>query len=272
MSINDLVEKVLPIAKEMAYGAARVIMSVYQTDFSVQIKDDNSPVTLADLNSDIIIRTLININFPTHSILTEEGEDDKERLNSEYIWIIDPLDGTKNFVNKDGEFAINIALVKEHQPILGLVMLPVSGELYYAVAGYGSYYVKNRGAKEERIHVSNKDNDLILLTSVFHKNEDELKLSKMFKERIKEQRQVGSSIKACLIAKGEADVSFRFNPNTKEWDTCAPQLIVEEAGGYFTQPDGSPITYNRKDVYNRNGFSIYNKATNNFSKDYLNKK
>lgn len=265
-------DKELKVALEAAYKAMEVIMEVYSRPFDVEIKDDDSPVTEADKKSDLMIRQLISENFPHHTFLTEEGADDKKRLDAEYVWIIDPLDGTKDFVDHDDEFAVNIALVRNHLPVLGVVAVPVTGVIYYAVRGEGAYVIYDRGIDPVRIHVSDRIQDLTLLSSVYHENEDEKQLAVMFKDRITTTLHVGSAIKACLIASGKAEVSFRFNPNTKEWDTCAPQIVVEEAGGIFCEPDGTPIRYNRQDVYNRKGFSIYNRPENNFSKIYLNTK
>jgi len=267
--MSEIIKEALDFALDVAYNASKIVLEVYNQGFDVEIKEDNSPVTQADKRSDEYIRRRIKEKFPTHAILTEEGADDLNRLSSEYIWIIDPLDGTKNFVSHDDQFAINIALVQKHTPIVGVVIVPVSQEVYYASKDNGAYYKSTVDAEPQRMTASSKKDDLILLTSVFHNNEEEEAVYKMFSNRISKKRQIGSSIKACLIARGEAEVSFRFNANTKEWDTCAPQIIVEEAGGFFTEPDGTKITYNREDVYNRHGFSIYNLEDNNFSKQYL---
>ncbi len=272
MSREWLINEVLPYAIDVAYGASEIIMNVYHSGFEYEIKSDDSPVTIADKKADAFIRERISKKYCNHAFLTEESEDDKSRLNCKYIWIIDPLDGTKNFINRDGEFAINIALVEGHTPVLGIVMIPNTGEMYYAVKDYGAYYVRSKGDKPTQISVSKKVKDLVLLTSVFHVNDEEIAVANKYREYIKEERKVGSAIKACLIARGLAEVSFRFNANTKEWDTCAPQIIVEEAGGFFTEPNGNPITYNRVDVYNRNGFSIYNLEENNYAKKYLENK
>lgn len=261
-------QKEFLIAKEAGYQAADAIMKIYKEGFEVEIKSDNSPVTLADKTADKILRTRLEENFP-YAFLTEEEEDDKSRLEADYVWIIDPLDGTKDFVDHDDQFAINVALVYKHEPVLGLVFIPATDELYYAVKGEGAYYLKNRDDSPVKISVSKKRADLTLLSSVYHSNTDEIALAEKYSSSIAKTLHVGSAIKACLIARGEAEVSFRFNPNTKEWDTCAPQIVVSEAGGFFTEPDGTPITYNREDVYNRNGFSIYNLEENNFSKSYL---
>lgn len=266
--IMEKYQREFEVAKKASYEAADAIMKIYREGFEVEIKSDNSPVTLADKTSDQILRSSLEKNFP-YAFLTEEEEDDKSRLRADYVWIIDPLDGTKDFVDHDDEFAINVALVYQHEPVLGLVLIPATDELYFAIKGEGAYYMKNRDDSPKRISVNQKKENLTLLSSVYHSNTDEKALAGEFSSHIATTRHVGSAIKACLIARGEAEVSFRFNPNTKEWDTCAPQIVVSEAGGFFTEPDGTPIHYNREDVYNRNGFSIYDIEENNFSKQYL---
>lgn len=258
----------LSAAVEAARQAAAVIINVYSRPFEVEIKSDDSPVTEADKKSDALIRRLLGQKYPRHSFLTEEGADDRARLTAEYVWIIDPLDGTKDFVDRDGEFAINIALVHRHTPVVAVVAVPVTGEIFCAIKGEGAWLLEPNG-RRRLLKVSDRLNELILLSSVYHENTDEKELAALYADRIAVTRHVGSAIKACRIASGEADVSFRFNPNTKEWDTCAPQLLVEEAGGFFTEPDGSPITYNREDVYNRRGFAIYNRPENAFAQEYL---
>ena len=237
------------------------ILEVYNTDFSVEIKEDSSPVTIADQEADRIIKEYLSEKFPTYSFLTEESVDNLSRLNNEFVFIVDPVDGTKDFVAKNDEFTTNIALCQNHEIVVGVVSIPVSGEIYFAIKGRGSYYLSSVEAEPIKIHVSDKMDDLTLYLSRFHATDEEKKQLKSFPQ-IKHVEAHGSSIKACYIAHGKGELHYRFSSGTKEWDTAAIQIIVEEAGGIFIKPDGTRYTYNREDVYNREGYIITNRKEN----------
>lgn len=241
--------------------ATKVIMEVYNRDFDVEIKSDNSPVTEADKKADAIIRRILLENFPTYSLLTEESEDNLERMKNDYLFVVDPVDGTKDFVHKDGMFTINVALVHKKRVVAGVVYIPCDDVYYFASKGNGAYKVSKDG-KVSKIHVNDKDDNLTMLSSVFHVTKEEMEIYERHKDIIAKIERFGSSIKACKIAEGSAELSFRLGPQTKEWDTAASQIIVTEAGGIFSKPDLSEITYNREDVYNREGFVILNKKSN----------
>lgn len=250
-------EKELQVALEAAKKCVPLILEIYNSDnIGLEIKDDNSPVTKADKASDKIIRKCLKEAFPSYALLTEESEDDKTRLTNDFVWIVDPIDGTKEFVAHSDEFTINIGLSYKHEPVLGVILIPVTGEIYYAIKGQGAYYQK--GEKRVEIHVNSRTNDLTTLVSRFHSNEDEQAMIAKHSDKIKHQKVVGSSIKGCVIAKGDAEMSYRFSSNTKEWDTCAMQAIVEEAGGHVLKFNGERLHYNREDVYNRGGYVICN--------------
>lgn len=250
-------ERELEVALEAAKIASKKVLEIYNSrNLDVEIKEDNSPVTKADKMADKLIREYLFSNFPNYALLTEESSDDKTRLTNDYVWIVDPIDGTKEYVAHSDEFTVNIGLAYNHEPVLGVIVIPVTGEIYYAVKGKGSFY-ENHG-KTIKIHCNSKTNDLTTLVSRFHSNEVEQATIKKHSDRIKHQKVVGASIKGCLIAKGEAEMSYRFSDNTKEWDTCAMQAIVEQAGGLILKFDGTPIRYNREDVYNRGGYLICN--------------
>ncbi len=247
---------------DAALSAAKLvrgpIMQIYNSaDLDVEIKDDDSPVTKADKLADSLIRSYLSTLFKEHGFLTEESQDDLSRLDKQFVWIIDPIDGTKDFIKKDDEFTVNIALCHKHEIVVGVVLIPATNEIYYAIKKQGAYYINAQG-KVKKIKVNNKKNDLTCLISVFHHNIDEQNMIIRHHEKIKTVTKKGSSIKACLIASGEAEISYRLSPYTKEWDTAAINLIVNEAGGVFLQPDKTPITYNRKDVYNRKGYIVCN--------------
>lgn len=254
-------EKQLQAAIEAGLKARIDIMKIYEAGFEVEIKEDNSPVTLADKTADRIIREYLHQAFPEYAFLTEESEDHKERLNNDFVWIVDPVDGTKDFVARDGGFTTNIALCYQHQIVVGVVVVPVTGEYYYASKGEGAYYVNAKGEKQ-RIHVNDKLEDLTVLCSVFHFNDTELALIEKHKDKIKHTAKFGSSLKPCRIAQGLAEISYRMSAGTKEWDTAACDIIVKEAGGVFVEPDGKDMVYNREDVYNRKGYVVANRKEN----------
>lgn len=256
-------EKELQEAIKAGLIAKEKIMEIYNHGFDVEIKEDNSPVTIADKTADKIIREHLHKAFPTHAFLTEESEDDLDRLNNDFVWIVDPVDGTKDFVAKDGQFTTNIALAYKHKLVVGVVIAPALDELYFASENNGAYYQKI-GENPIRIHVNDKTEDLTMLTSVFHFTKDEEAFIEKHSDKIKHVMKRGSSLKPCAIAHGLAEITFRSSPNTKEWDTAACQIVVTEAGGIFVEPNGKEITYNREDVYNRNGYIVTNRKENLF--------
>ena len=254
-------ENELKAAIEAGLKAKEKILEIYHQKFDVEIKEDNSPVTIADKTADRIIREYLHKCFPTHAFLTEESEDDPARLKNDFVWIVDPVDGTKDFVAKDDQFTTNIALSYKHKLVVGVVIAPARNEIYFASENKGAFYQKE-GENPIKIHVNDKINDLTVLTSVFHFNEEEAALIEKHNDRIKHVMKRGSSLKPCAIAHGLAEITYRMSPNTKEWDTAACQIILEEAGGLFVKPDGSSITYNREDVYNREGYIAVNRKEN----------
>lgn len=254
-------EKELEVALEAAKKAVPYILEIYNSgELGVEIKEDNSPVTKADKLADKIIREELSKHFPNYGLLTEESVDDMSRLEKDYVFIVDPIDGTKEFVAHSGEFTVNIGLSYKHEAVMGVIVLPATGDIYYGIKGVGAFYEKD--GKTVKIHVNSRTNDLTTLVSRFHSNQTEQDTIKKHSDRIKYQKVIGASTKGCIIAKGEAELSYRFSSNTKEWDTCAMQAIVESAGGYLLKFDGEPIRYNRKDVYNRGGYLICNSKEN----------
>lgn len=239
-----------------------LILSGYNHHFDVEMKSDGSPVTSIDKAVDSFLRTALEARFPKYALLTEETIDDKARLNNDYVWIIDPIDGTREFVAHEYEFVTNVALVYQHEVVLSFILEPISNELYYAIKGEGAYLYKN--GTTTRIHVSNRTKDLIALQSPYYKTGEEIDYLNSRKDTVKEITFRGAAYKACLIASGKADICIRFKCKAKEWDTAAPQLLVEEAGGCYLSGDGSRLTYNNEDVRIKNGYIILNKKENYF--------
>lgn len=255
-------EKELNAAIEASKMAAKVILEVYNSNFDVEIKKDNSPVTLADKRSDKLIREYLSKIFPDYGFLTEETVDfdDKSRLKKDYVWIVDPLDGTKDFVARTGEFTCNIALSYKHEAVVGVVMVPATNVIYFASKNNGAFKIEK--GKVKKINVNNKTDNLLCLKSMMHLRESEVKVIERNKDKITSSKSVGSSLKACFIAEGKAEISYRLSDGTKEWDTAAFQVIVEQAGGFVLKPNKERIMYNREDYVNREGFLIINNKEN----------
>ena len=244
--------------------AAAKVMEIYNDlSFEVETKSDDSPVTTADLAANAIILETLKKHFPQYPILSEETVDDLERLNSDSLFIVDPIDGTKDFIAHNDEFCINIAFAYKHEAVVGVVVIPALDKTYYAVKGKGAYLLDNKTKTLTRIHVSSKTSDLTCLTSRFFFCEEDKAAINRHLDKISAQYACGSAYKMCRIAEGKAEIVLRMRPGTKEWDTAAPQVVVEEAGGLFlTIHDLKPITYNRSQVKNVHPYIICNRKEN----------
>jgi 3'(2'), 5'-bisphosphate nucleotidase len=251
----------LNLSKQLAKEAGNIIMKIYHKDFAVEKKEDKSPLTIADKKSNMHIVEGIRKHCPQYSILSEELKDDRIRLNNDYCFIVDPLDGTKEFIKRNGQFTVNIALTFKHEVVMGVVYVPVTGSLYYASRGDGAYFNNVNTGIIKRIHVTDKLNNLIWVGSKSHSSEKEESLINSHKELISDTISAGSSIKGCMVASGQADVYYRLGL-TSEWDTAAMQCIVEEAGGIFRQMNGSVMLYNRENNLNEKGFYAVNREEN----------
>lgn len=253
-------EEQLQAAIEAGVKAIEGILKIYHSNFEVEIKEDDSPVTLADKNADKVIREYLHSKFPTYAFLTEESTDNLSRLDNDFVWIVDPVDGTKDFVARDGGFTTNIALAYKHEAVVGVVVVPLTGEIYYAAKGLGAFYSKD--GVVERIHVSDKLDNLTVYKSVFHSKPEEDAVIEKHKDKIAKVEKWGSALKPCRIAQGLGEITYRLSNGTKEWDTAASQVIVEQAGGVFLKPNKERMMYNRTDVYNREGYVICNRIEN----------
>lgn len=244
--------ELLEIAKKAALAAGTEILRIYESgDFAIEAKSDDSPLTLADKAAhEIIMSYLVETEIP---VLSEEGRDIayEERAKWEYFWMVDPLDGTKEFIKKNGEFTVNIALIHKEESILGVVFPPVLGELYWALKGLGAF--KEVNYVVESLSTSKKkmtESGLKVVASRSHMSpETETFVSQLQKPEIVSK---GSSLKFLLVASGQADVYPRFGP-TMEWDTAAAHAIVSEAGGSVVQEDEiTPLQYNKTNLLNPN--------------------
>ncbi len=247
--------------------AGEKILEIYNHhDFEsvIEWKEDNSPLTLADKAANDIIVAKLKALFPDDAILSEEEEDNPERLLNDRCWILDPLDGTKEFIKRNGEFTVNLALAINGKPVFGMIYAPTLKTLYWAEQNHGAFKQID-GGNIEKIHVTDRLSALRFVASRSHNHPDMDKLLEKHKDKVENIVSMGSSLKGCLVAEGKAEVYIRHNP-TMEWDTAAMHIIASEAGGIFRQLDHSPMRYNREDSLNRKGFYIINRAENNFIK------
>ena len=260
------IDPLMKVLCTTAVEAGKKIMNIYEKGFSVEYKSDNSPLTDADKAADRYINEVLAREYPGIARLSEETTDDLSRRDNDFCFIIDPLDGTREFVERNGEFTVNIGLVHCERAIAGVIYIPVTGELYYACTGRGSFRTTDKCPdvlfpEGERLSVSDRKDSLIVMRSRSHLDEKTKQLIEDNKNSISEVIISGSSIKGCRIAEGSADTYYRF-AYTYEWDTCAMQAIVENAGGLLLQGDGSMMTYNRLNTLNDRGFVIANRRDN----------
>ncbi len=255
-------EKELEAAIKAAKRAEIKIKEIYCTDFQVEIKTDDSPVTLADKTADAMIREDLGKAFPDYGFLTEESVDTKERLSKKAVWIVDPVDGTKEFVSRNGQFTTNIALAVDHEVVVGVINVPMLNVLYFAVKGAGAYRLDEDGSRT-RIHCSTRDGRLRTVRSISFFNDKEKAFYLTHQDRFEgEATPIGAANKFCVIAQGDYDFFYRMSSGTKEWDVASGDLLIHEAGGAMVQPNGERFRYNREDVYNRDGYVIANKKDN----------
>ena len=239
---------ILPEVLKIADAASEKVMSIYMTDFKVNYKADESPITAADIAShNVIVEGLSNLSQDI-PILSEEGAEIpwSERKHWQRFWLIDPIDGTKDFTQRTDEFTVNIALIENGEPILGVVTAPALKEAYWGLRGQGAYKRDNTG-HVQRISVAPPGEAKRVVASKNHLNED----TKAFIDKLgaHELVQAGSSLKFCKIAEGHADIYPRLAP-TCEWDTGAAHAVLLAAGGKVETLEGKPLQYGKEDVLN----------------------
>lgn len=243
--------------------AGKEILKVYNSDFGVEQKKDDSPLTEADKNAHLsIVAELQKTGFP---ILSEEGRDIpfKERKNWDYFWMVDPLDGTKEFVKRNGEFTVNIALIHKQQAIMGIIYVPVKDELYFGAQEIGAYKVAAYSLIENVDFESlldtenklpkkvNRNYTVVASRSHMSSETEDFIAEKRVEQGVIDLTSVGSSLKLCMVAEGLADDYPRFAP-TMEWDTAAGQAIVEATGGKVIEWESKiSMKYNRPDLLNK---------------------
>jgi 3'(2'), 5'-bisphosphate nucleotidase len=261
-----MLEKELATAIALSREAGKAALEVYATDFTTlqKVGTDNfsEPVTAADKISSKIIMSGLAAAFPDDALLSEEEIDDlNDRLARPRVWIVDPIDGTAGFVKRDGDFCVQIGLVVGARPVLGVVYMPFHGIINYAVKGEGSWAALDGSLESRRLAVSEKSDlsDMCLAMSRDHPSPRMGRIKEIFGITHVERRgSVG--LKVALIATQECDLYIHPSPRTKLWDTCAPQVILEEAGGRFTDLFGNEMRYDHAELQNWNGILACNTA------------
>lgn len=243
MDLQTLTEQALTLAR----AAGEEIMAIYAGDFDVTLKADKSPLTAADMASHRVIVAGLEALSPRLPVLSEEAADIpwSERQSWQTFWLVDPIDGTKDFVNRSGEFTVNIALIQDGRPVAGVVTAPALGQEFWGIVGQGAWLREN--GQTRALEVQTPPEEIRVLASKNHLNED----TRQFIDGLGPHRlvQAGSSLKFCRIAEGLADLYPRCGP-TCEWDTGAAQAVLEAAGGTVRTFDGQPLVYGKENVLN----------------------
>jgi 3'(2'), 5'-bisphosphate nucleotidase len=265
---TDNYDRECRVAIDLARAAGAAILDEYDKPIRVEQKtlaDDVEPVTQADRIANEIIVNVLKTEFPSDGILAEESVDTERRLRKSRVWMVDPIDGTNGFIDGNGDFAVQIGLVEEGEVVVAIVYQPATGVLYHAVRGRGTW-IERPEFPPEQAHVSDtrEFSTMRLAASRSHRSPRMNKVVQRFGFR--EEVQRGSvGIKVGLLIEQQCDVYIHLSPRTKQWDTCAPQLVLTEAGGRVSDLFGQPLNYNVPDVNNRNGLV----ASNGVSHDQI---
>ncbi|MCH9698559.1 MAG: 3'(2'),5'-bisphosphate nucleotidase CysQ [Gammaproteobacteria bacterium] len=259
LNLQNLLEQTI----KLSVNAGDEILKIYNTDFSVESKDDKSPLTAADMASHHCLVEGLQRLTPELPILSEESSDIsfEQRQQWETYWLLDPLDGTKEFIKRNGEFTVNVALIRNQEPIMGVVYVPVSGICYSAAQGLGAWK-QELPNQTESINVRDQAiSPFIVVGSRSHQTEELIDFLKRLGSH--ELVSMGSSLKICLVAEGKADLYPRIGL-TSEWDTAAAQCVVEQAGGHVTDLSGQRLTYNAKESFLNPYFLVFGDDSQNW--------
>jgi 3'(2'), 5'-bisphosphate nucleotidase len=250
----------LAIAEHAARAGGEVVAAhSARGPLAVEIKPDRSPVTAADRAAGAAIAAILREAFPGDWILSEEDADDLARLDRRRVWIVDPLDGTRDFIARTGQFSVHVGLAVDGAAVVGAVYQPVSGALYAAAAGGGAW--RTHGGERARIGVS-RATDLGALRIGTSRLNAASRLGEFLGAAGLAGRAVpmGASVKHMALAEGALDACVNLSPGEQEWDTCAPEVVIREAGGAFTDGDGHPFRYNQRDLGHHRGSVASNGA------------
>ena len=262
--LQSAIRSWLPQAIEIAREAGKIILNIYESEFQVSSKDDNTPVTCADLAANELIVQKLSQLTPDIPVLSEESTEIpyEQRRHWNTYWLVDPLDGTRAFIERTGEFSVNIALVHEHSPIVGVIHCPVKQSSFYACHDSGAFHL-NKDNQARSIQVTSQCRTPIRVAGTRTSRSQQLldylkKVETAFDGC--DIRFMGSSLKSCMIAAGEADLYVRLGP-TSEWDTAAAQCIVEEAGGLITDTQMQVLQYNTRESLLNPNFFVFGDKT-----------
>src|SRR5438128_6296507 len=260
-------QREIEVASELARQAGAVLLEHYYCPFLVEQKvnalDELEEVTAADREANELIVSRLKREFPEDGILAEESTDTEHRLEKDRVWLIDPMDGTKNFIRRDGDFAVQIGLAVNGESVLGTVYQPVREVLYRAVRGGGSWIEeKDRAARRMSVSSRTNPNEMVLASSRSHRSPRMERVVSTFQFK-NEVRRGSVGVKIGLITEQQADLYLHLSPSTKQWDTCGPEIILHEAGGRLTDLFGQPLRYNGIRIDNRNGVVATNGAAHN---------
>jgi 3'(2'), 5'-bisphosphate nucleotidase len=257
-------EEIAPIARAIGWGAADILRSYYRGEASLNVNEDkkDGPVTAADLatNHYILEKLQAALNTEEFGYLSEETYESTTALPQSWVWIIDPLDGTRDFIDKTGEYAVHIALTYQHRPVLAVVVIPETEKLYFAIKNKGTF-VETRNGKIEQLKVSDRNSpeQLYLVASRTHRDERFQQLLNRLPFQAKNYvGSVGCKISTILEHQSDVYISLSGKSAPKDWDFAAPELILTEAGGQFTHFNGDPLTYNKGDVKQWGGLMASN--------------
>ncbi|GAB3014313.1 3'(2'),5'-bisphosphate nucleotidase CysQ [Bowmanella dokdonensis] len=249
----------LELAKEAAREAGQAILEIYDSgDYQSYSKADDSPVTSADIRANEIITRLLMEKSPQIPIMSEEQNNGQlsDRQHWHRYWLIDPIDGTQEFVARSGDFAVNIALVENNEPVIGVIYWPAGDSMYYASKGQGAYKATPLEDRPIRVRKLEDPADGVVVIAISRRQSRDKVMSKLTSHRVYQTLPLGScSLKACFIAEGKADVFLRIG-STGEWDTGASQCIVTEAGGTLLAANFEPLTYNRRNSLTNPDFVV----------------
>jgi 3'(2'), 5'-bisphosphate nucleotidase len=260
MDARTIVERLLEIAKQAAVEAGKAVLKIYDSgDFKSYQKDDDSPVTSADYEANEIICRILQSETPDIPIMSEESKREllSDRKNWNRYWLIDPIDGTQEFIARSGDFAVNIALIENNQPVIGVIYWPTGETLYFAQKDRGAYKISPSENKQIKVRKLEDPAQGVLMIAISRRQSREGVMSRMNGDRTYQTVPMGScSLKSCTIAEGKADVFMRLGV-TGEWDTGASQCIVSEAGGkILTAADLEPLTYNERESVENPNFVV----------------
>jgi len=252
-------EKELAVAKKLALEAGAILMDYYNRTLTIDWKAPGDPVTRADKEASELIVTHLGREFPQHAILSEEEPDNLSRLTQSHVWMIDPMDGTREFIEHRGEFAVQIGFVIDGTPVLGVVYQPTAGKLYYAAQGLGAFLESNGAVTPLLVSTEDRASHITMAVSRSHRS----RRVDAIRERlgIKNVLPMGSvGLKVGAVCEGLAHLYIHTGSSTHLWDTCGPEAILRQAGGRMTDVSNQPLRYDSRDLQNPNGLIASNEV------------